>query len=333
MPLLLLPLLSATASVPGVPTILLNNGVDMPQMLWGSGGPTQENSTSTAVALELALKVGFTGVDTANHYHNQDGVALAIARSGKTDVWITSKVEPCGASIITPVRQGHCYQDTIKAFQQNLEQLQVSQLDLVLLHSPPCVFNSTWADPMCVWPDQPDAVYPQNCNCAAKEPCDMMREQWRALEHMYQANLTRAIGVSNFCSACLDCIADMTLPQVNQLQFHVGMGADPSGLLSDNAKRGILVQAYSPLAGDQHSDLLNDPTVVAIAAAHGVTTGQVCLRWIIQQGLPLATSTTSEQYLEEDLEIWALGLSDAEMGQLDDLRVAPDDPVKSMCLL
>ena len=34
----------------------------------------------------------------------------------------------------------------------------------------------------------------------------MMRAQWSALEAMYKAGKTRAIGVSNFCAACLDCI-------------------------------------------------------------------------------------------------------------------------------
>ena len=51
----------------------------------------------------------------------------------------------------------------------------------------------------------------------------MMQEQWRALEDMYHANKTRAIGVSNFCAPCLECIAKTATvtPAVNQLQFHV----------------------------------------------------------------------------------------------------------------
>ena len=59
-----------------------------------------------------------------------------------------------------------------------------------------------------------------------------------ALQLMYKAGKTRAIGVSNFCDACLDCIAKgpavggaVVVPAVNQLQFHAGMpGSDPHGL-------------------------------------------------------------------------------------------------------
>ena len=54
-------------------TVLLNNGVRMPSMLWGSGGATQENATSTAPAVADALRAGFPGLDCANHYHNQRG--------------------------------------------------------------------------------------------------------------------------------------------------------------------------------------------------------------------------------------------------------------------
>ena len=149
----------AFAAPPG-PFVTLNNGVELPVLLWGSGGETQENSTSTAPAVRDALRAGFQGIDTANHYHNQVGVAAGIAESGvpRDQIWLQTKVEPCGHSLITPVLEGHCYNGTLFAFEQNLQQLDVPQVDLTLLHAPPCVPNSTWADAQCMWPDQPDAV-------------------------------------------------------------------------------------------------------------------------------------------------------------------------------
>jgi diketogulonate reductase-like aldo/keto reductase len=47
----------------------------------------------------------------------------------------------------------------------------------------------------------------------------MMRDQWAALTKLYQENKTRAIGVSNFCAQCLECIRtpDAVVPAVNQL--------------------------------------------------------------------------------------------------------------------
>ena len=93
----------------------------------------------------------------------------------------------------------------------------------------------------------------------------MMQEQWRALELMYKAKKTRAIGVSNFCPACLECIAKTStiVPAVNQvdhiilvfkhyascvqLLYHVGMAnvSDPTGALHYNKARGIQVDSES----------------------------------------------------------------------------------------
>ena len=333
-------------AAPDIPSVSLGSGVRLPMALWGSGGATQENATSTEAAVAVAVSggVGFPGVDCANHYHNQDGVARGIARSGTSrgSVWLTTKVEPCNnGGFITPVRPGHCHNDTLAAVAQNLRQLGTDTVDLTLLHSPPCLLNASWDDGRCYWPDQPDAVYPQGANCSAPQACAMMRAQWRALEAALLAGRTRAIGVSNFCPACLECLASdparRVPPAVNQVQFHLGMpgGADPAGLLSYCRRRGIVVQAYSPLgSSDDVTKLLGSPVVQRVAKAHNRSAAQVCLRWVAQLGVPFATSTVNAQFMREDLDVFAWTLTVEEMQQLSALRLTPDaDPVKGMCLL
>ena len=45
------------------------------------------------------------------------------------------------------------------------------------------------------------------------------------LTNAYKKQQIRAIGVSNYCSACLECLAGSEVfPMVNQVQLHVGMG-------------------------------------------------------------------------------------------------------------
>jgi hypothetical protein len=54
-----------------------------------------------------------------------------------------------------------------------------------------------------------------------------MQQQWAALEHAYLRGQARAIGVSNYCEQCVRCLlktAKIT-PMVNQVQYHIGMGA------------------------------------------------------------------------------------------------------------
>ena len=232
---------------------------------------------------------------------------------------------------------GHCYNQSLAAFDQNLVQLNTTVVDMTLLHSPPCIPNSTWADPNCMWPDQPDAVYPQHCNCAAPEPCRMMQEQWSALEKRYKEGKTRAIGVSNFCQPCLECLAKTSsvTPAINQLQLHIGMpGEDPNGLISYSHSKGIVVQAYSPNGGDAHAALLNAPELIVIAKNHNVSTSAVCLKWVLQLGHAMCTSTINPAYMKEDLNVFesVWKLTKSEMEILQTLDVAPDDPVKSMCL-
>ena len=45
------------------------------------------------------------------------------------------------------------------------------------------------------------------------------------------------------------------------MQYHVGMGADPQGLLSYSKARGVIIQAYSPLA----SGKILDPPPAALS--------------------------------------------------------------------
>ena len=139
------------------------------------------------------------------------------------------------------------------------------------------------------------------------------------------------------------------------------MGPDPANLLSYSKNLGIIVQAYSPLGSEAHAQLLGNAVVVAIAAAHGKSPAQVsitstlrnvwfifssvsfgfcgkkkkqvCLKFVLQLGLPLATSTVSESFMEDDLGVWGWDLSAAEMAQLNQLNITDDDPVKSMCIL
>ena len=98
--------------------------------------------------------------------------------------------------------------------------------------------------------------------------------------------------------------------------------------------RGIVVQAYSPLGGDAAGAIMGSATVKAMAATHNKSAAQVALRWVLQLGHTLTTSTAREDYMRDDIAGVSLpwSLSDAEMATLNALDVAPDDLTKSMCL-
>lgn len=119
-----------------VPTITLNNQVEIPQLGFGV---FQIDPDETADAVLRAFDVGYRHIDTAEMYRNERGVGEAIERSGldRGDVFVTSKLD----------NGFHDYNDALRAFDQTLERLDSEYVDLFLIHWPlPKVgdFVKTW---------------------------------------------------------------------------------------------------------------------------------------------------------------------------------------------
>ena len=108
-----------------VPTIALNNGVEIPQLGFGV---YQIPPEETAAAVRTALEVGYRHVDTAEMYGNEKEVGQAIRESGidRSEVFVTSKLN----------NGSHRRDDALRAFDQTLADLGLDQLDLFLVHWP-----------------------------------------------------------------------------------------------------------------------------------------------------------------------------------------------------
>ena len=238
----------AIDALASIPNVKLNNGVEFPMISLGTWQYSTQQATDV---VKLGLSLGFNHIDTANDYRNQEGVGAALKGVNRSSYFLTTKVpsQPLAAS---------AYKSTMKDLDDDLSQLGLAFVDLMLLHFPPM---------------------------GNVKECGAMQEQWRAMEDFYKAGKARAIGVSNYCPSSFECIfktANVT-PAVNQVQYHIGMGADPGGIKSYCAKKGVVLQAYSPL-GDGTTELINGPLVSGIGKAHNKTGAQVALRWVVQQG-------------------------------------------------
>lgn len=293
-----------------VPTVTLNNGVEMPMMMYGTGnGADWANNTATEMHLRLALQVGFAGVDTARDYENQVGVGRALADVERTSVFVTTKVigaygEPNNQTIAT------AYNTVLAEANENLEQLNVDYVDLLLLHNPP--------------------------NMTSEDPCVIMQEHWRALEDFLSSGKARAIGVSNYCQWQLDCVLETAtvVPAVHQIALHVGMSPDPRGLKSYSDEHGIQTMAYSPLGSEDWTvfpptkdiSLITGNFTKGIGSAYGKSGAQVALRWVAQHGMAFATDATSEKHLREDLEVFEFSLDYADMQLLDAATTPAGEP-------
>ncbi|MEU6530332.1 aldo/keto reductase [Streptomyces sp. NPDC046928] len=108
-----------------VPPIILNNGVEMPQLGFGVWQvPDDEAERAVAAALEA----GYRSIDTAAIYGNETGTGKAVAASGvpREDVFVTTKVW----------NSDHGYDATLRAFDASLEKLGLEYVDLYLIHWP-----------------------------------------------------------------------------------------------------------------------------------------------------------------------------------------------------
>jgi diketogulonate reductase-like aldo/keto reductase len=276
-----------------VPTVTLNNGVAMPLVQLGLGGYNDSYATEAVVS---ALGVGFSGIDTAHDYGNQDGVAAGIAAAGtpRNSVFITTKIPGCEVPAICKVRSEEFIANDLKL-------LGMGQVDLMLAHYTPLG------------------------GCASDDDCKMVQTQYAALEDAYNAGKARAIGVSNFCVSCLECLAKTQTvpPAVNQVQFHVGMGSDPQGLLGYCREKGIQLEAYSPLGS---GNIVSNPLFSSIGEAYNKTGPQVALKWIVQRQIPIAVKAHSPEYLAQDIDLFTWNLTDADLARLDQDKSIPYKP-------
>jgi 2,5-diketo-D-gluconate reductase A len=108
-----------------VPTILLNNGVEIPQLGFGV---FQVPPARTEEATRTALEVGYRHIDTAEMYGNEKGVGDAIRAFGveRGEVFVTSKLN----------NGYHAHDAALTAFDTTLETLGFDYVDLFLIHWP-----------------------------------------------------------------------------------------------------------------------------------------------------------------------------------------------------
>jgi methylglyoxal/glyoxal reductase len=191
-----------------VPSLTLNNGIDMPQL--GYGVFRVEEGTELEKAVETAIRMGYRSIDTAAIYGNEKSVGNGVRNAidaglvTREELFITSKVWNDGLS----------YDETIAAYEESLEKMGLDYLDLYLIH----------------WPGK-----------------DKYMESWKALQALYKDGRIKSIGVSNFEVHHLETLLNEAeiKPVVNQIEFHPKLTQKEVRTFCE--EHNIRVEAWSPL--------------------------------------------------------------------------------------
>lgn len=255
---------------------ILSNGVEIPKLGLGTWMIDDEN---VAQVVRDAINLGYRHIDTAQAYQNENGVGEGIRTSGvdRKDIFVTTKL---AAEIKS-------YDEAVAAINGSLKTMGLDYIDMMIIHSP---------QPWIEFREQ-DRYFEGN------------QEAWRALEDAYKKGKLRAIGVSNFEQPDIQNILSSCSisPMVNQVLAHVSN--TPFELIEYTQSKGILVEAYSPIA---HGEILKNQEVTTIAEKYGVSVAQLCIRYDLQLGLLPLPKTMNLDHMKTNADV-DFTISDEDM--------------------
>jgi diketogulonate reductase-like aldo/keto reductase len=233
-------------------------------------------------ALQLGLDLGMSLIDTAEMYADgasEEVVAEAIA--GKRNrVFLVTKVLPSNAARKAVVQAG----------ERSLKRLKTDRIDLYLLHWRGGV---PLAETLAGFRDLQKAGKIRSYGVSNFDVNDM--KEWLALE-----NGTGKAG-------------DQV--QTNQVLYNVGTRGIDFDLLPFQAKAGIPIMAYSPLAQGR---LPKSAALKAVAARHQATAGQVMLAWCLRVKSVFAVPKTSRlEAVRENAAAGDLVLTQQDLAEID----------------
>lgn len=256
--------------------VKLNNNVEIPEL--GLGVYKIEDADVERV-IHTAIDTGYRAIDTAWFYKNEKalGEALKTVNIKREDLFITTK--------LWNDFQG--YDATIKAFNDSLESLQLTYIDMYLIH----------------WPCPSDGLF---------------IDTYKALETLYKEGKIKAIGVCNFKEHHLDQLLAETevVPAVNQVEFHPLF--NQKALQAYCESKGIKLMAWSPLM--RGGEWLNNADLQSIADQYNKTVAQVIIKWHLQQGRLVIPKSQNDNRIRENFDVFDFELSDEDLAKIDQLN-------------
>ena len=229
----------------------------------------------------LFRSLGYRHIDTAERYGNEAEVGEGLAQG----------LRAAGLAREDVFLTTKVYQDKLapadfqRSFDESLQKLKLPWIDLLLIH---------WPNPKVPLADTLGVL------CKAKRD-----------------GRARHVGVANFTTALLqDAVKLASEPLVtNQIEVHPFL--DQSKVMAACRGHGLSVTAYCPIA---RGKVPGNDVLERIGKAHGKSSSQIALRYLVQQGIVPIPRTANPDHLAANLAVFDFELSDAEMAEIGKLR-------------
>lgn len=249
---------------------------------WQMGGREirnpQNDDKKDIAAIQKAIKLGVTHIDTAEQYaggYAETLVGKAIEGYDRSKLFIVSKVSPEHLN----------YNDVLRSNEASLKRLKTDYLDLYLIH-------------------YPNLEIP-------------IEETLKAMDKLVEQGLVKNIGVSNFRTERLKEAQKHTKNKlvVNQVYYNLVIREpEHEGLLNYCQQNDVLLEAYRPV---EKGTLLAQPVTILskLARKYGKTPAQIAINWLISQKNVITLSKTSTiEHLKENLGAisWQMDKEDIE---------------------
>ena len=144
---------------------------------------------------------------------------------------------------------------------------------------------------------------------------------YRAIEQAIRDGKVRSAGISCYYIRELDAF----LPRVDLKPVLVQNEVHPyyqdTPVVEHIQSKGIPVQAWYPLGGRGYNrELMADPVLREIAAAHGKSLVQVILWWNLQRGVVVIPGSSNPEHIRENLDLFGFDLTEDEIEQISALN-------------
>jgi 2,5-diketo-D-gluconate reductase B len=232
-------------------------------------------------AVKTALRLGYRHVDTAERYGNEAEVGEGLQQGLRAAGLAREEV-----FVTTKVYHDKlAAADFQRSFDESLAKLRLPWVDLLLIH----------------WPS-PKVPLAETLGVLCKA-----RRDGRA----------RHVGVANFTTTLLQQAVELASEPLVTNQIEVHPFLDQDKVIAACDRYGLAVTAYCPIA---RGKIPGNEVLERIGKAHGKSSSQIALRYLVQRGIVPIPRTANPDHLAANLAVFDFDLSDAEMAEIGKLK-------------